>query len=90
LIERRVIIGSRVGLHARPAALFVRRVADLPIEVSLAKNGAEPVDARSIMSVLSLNIANGDEVVLSTTADDAGEHLDALTALLASDLDDHE
>lgn len=90
MIERRVTIGSRVGLHARPAALFVRRVNDLPIEVSLARNGVEPVDARSILSVLSLNIANGDEVVLSTTANDAGGHLDELTALLASDLDAHE
>lgn len=89
MIERRVVIGSRVGLHARPAALFVRTVSKLPIDVSLAKNGAEAVDARSIISVLSLDIAGGDEVTLSTTAPDGGEHLDALTELLSTDLDAH-
>lgn len=87
MIERRVTIGSRVGLHARPASLFVQRVNQMPIEVTIAKNGAQAVDARSIMSVLSLNIASGEEVVLTTPADGAEEMMDSLSALLTADLD---
>lgn len=87
MIERRVTIGSRVGLHARPASLFVQKVNQLCIDVTIAKNGSQAVDARSIMSVLSLNIASGEEVVLSTTASGAEEMMDTLSALLTADLD---
>lgn len=89
MIERRVIIGSRSGLHARPAALFVQKVNQLPFQVCIAKDGGKPVDARSIMLVLSQNIASGDGVVLSTEtdADGADALLDELSAFLSADLD---
>lgn len=94
MIERRVTIGSRSGLHARPAALFVRKVNQLQFEVCIAKDGGEPVDARSIMLVLSQNIGSGDAVVLSTESDADGVEasLDELSAFLSTDLDavDHE
>lgn len=87
MIERCVTIGSQSGLHARPAALFVQKVNQLPIPVSIAKDGGEPVDARSIMLVLSQNIACGEAVVISTDADGAEALLDDLSTFLASDLD---
>lgn len=46
--ERRVRVGSKVGLHARPAALFVQAAARQPVPVWIAKDGVDPVDARSI------------------------------------------
>lgn len=89
MIERRVTIGTPVGLHARPASRFVQRVNGLSIDVTIGKVGAEPVDARSIMSVLSLDIAGGQEVVIASTC--AGEPaeaaLDELSTFLAGDLD---
>lgn len=87
MIERRVKIGSSSGLHARPAALFVRKVTELAIPVTIAKDGQNPVDARSIMMVLTQNIACGDEVVIASTAEDSGAVIDDLCAFLASDLD---
>ena len=53
--ERRVAIGSKVGLHARPAAMFVQAAAKQPVKVTIAKAGGDPVDARSILSVLALD-----------------------------------
>jgi phosphocarrier protein HPr len=85
--ERRVVIGSKVGLHARPAAMFVQAAAKQPVKVTIAKSGGDPVDARSILSVLALDARGGEEVVLAAEGDGADEALDELAALVARDLD---
>jgi phosphocarrier protein len=88
--ERHVIVGSKVGLHARPAALFVGIAAKQPVKVSIAKPGTKPVDARSILSVLALNARNGDEVIISADGAGADDALEQLAALLSRDLDSEE
>jgi phosphocarrier protein HPr len=85
--ERRVKVGSKVGLHARPAAMFVQAAAKQPVKVTIAKGGGDPVDARSILSVLALDARGGDEVVLAAEGDGADQALDELAALVARDLD---
>jgi phosphocarrier protein HPr len=87
MTTRSVVIGSRIGLHARPAALFVQAAAAAAVPVFIAKQGGEPVSARSILSVLALDARGGEEVLL--TADGAGSDdvLDQLVALLATDHD---
>ncbi len=87
MAQRTAVIGSSVGLHARPAALFVQAAARQPVKVKIAKPGGDPVDARSILSVLGLDARNGEEVVL--TADGEGDEsaLDELAALLERNLD---
>ncbi|HEV3462555.1 MAG TPA: HPr family phosphocarrier protein [Actinomycetes bacterium] len=88
--ERRVVIGSKVGLHARPAAMFVQAAAKQPVKVTIAKVGGDPVDARSILSVLALDARGGDEVVLAADGDGAEQALEELAALVARDLDSEE
>jgi phosphocarrier protein len=88
--ERRVAVGSKVGLHARPAAMFVQAAAKQPVKVTIAKVGGDPVDARSILSVLALDARGGDEVVLVAEGDGADDALDELAALVARDLDSEE
>jgi phosphocarrier protein HPr len=90
MAERQVIIGSSVGLHARPAALFVQAVAKAPVRVFIAKQGGEPVDARSILSVLGLDARGGEVVVLSADGDGAEKVLDDLAAIVAADHDAKE
>ncbi|WP_158894970.1 HPr family phosphocarrier protein [Amycolatopsis anabasis] len=85
--EIRVKIASPVGLHARPASLFVKAAAKHSGPVSIGRPGTDPVDARSMLSVLSLAIGPGEEVVLSTDGDNAEAALTELSTLLASDLD---
>ena len=81
-------IGSRVGLHARPAALFARAAADLPVDVTIALGDGEPVDASSMLSVMTLGAAFGDSVTLRADGDGADAAVDSLAELLASELDD--
>jgi phosphocarrier protein HPr len=90
MTERNVVIGSSVGLHARPASLFVQAASRQPVKVTIAKVGAEPVepvDARSILSVLALDARHGDVVVLAAQGDGDEAALAELAALLERDLD---
>lgn len=85
--ERRTTIGSRVGLHARPAATFARAAAQTGIPVTIAAGDKAPVPAASMLSVMTLGVEFGQEVVLTADGPGAEEALDALAVLLASDLD---
>lgn len=81
--ERNVKIESRVGLHARPAALFVQTAAKAPMEVTVGKQGGAPVNAKSILAVLGLDARHGEEVVISADGEGAEALLDSLEALLS-------
>jgi phosphocarrier protein len=85
--ERRAVVASRVGLHARPAALFVQAAARQPVKVMIAKGGKHPVDARSILAVLGLDVRGGEEVVLAAEGDGAEQALDELVAVVETDHD---
>jgi phosphocarrier protein len=87
MATRQVSIGSSVGLHARPASLFVQAATATGLPVTIAKEGGNPVDARSILMVMALGAKNGETVTLAADGDGAEEALDSLVALLARDLD---
>ena len=87
MTQREVTVGSTVGLHARPAALFVQAAAQAPVPVYIAKQGGAPVDARSILSVIGLDARGGDTVVLSADGADADAVLDDLAAIVAANHD---
>ncbi len=84
---RTVTVGARVGLHARPAGAVVALASAQPAPVTLAAGGKGPVDARSMLSLLSLGAGHGDEVVVSATGEGAQASVDAVADLIASDLD---
>ena len=88
--ERTVTIASSVGLHARPAALFVQAATATGLPVQISKSGEEPVDARSILGVMALGAKHGEEVTLTAEGDGADAALDGLVELLSRDLDAQE
>lgn len=87
MAQRSALIASSVGLHARPAAVFVKAVADAGVPVTIAKAGGDPVDAASILAVMTLGAGHGDEVVLASDAPGADDVLERLAAVLGTDLD---
>ena len=87
MATRTVTIASSVGLHARPAALFVEAASATGLDVEIGRPGEELVDATSILGVMALGAKHGEEVVLSAEGDGAEEALDGLVALLSRDLD---
>jgi len=85
MVERTVIIGSKSGLHARPAGIFVQNTKGFQCSITLSKNGKQ-VNAKSILSVLTLGVEQGDRVVLHAEGEDAQAAVDKLATLLEGDL----
>lgn len=78
---RTVRIVNRAGMHARPAAEFVKLAGRFAARISVAKDGLE-VNGKSIMGVLMLAAEQGSELCLTGEGGDATEALDALADLI--------
>lgn len=85
MTTREATIAAAEGLHARPAANFVKAVKDSGVDVMIAKGDNDPVSASSILAVLGMGVKQGDVVVLSADGDGADAALDALVTQLESD-----
>jgi phosphocarrier protein len=81
-----VIVGSRVGLHARPAALIAEAVGKSGVAVTLATPGGRPIDAASPLMIMTLGAKQGVEVVV--TSEDATV-VERIAGMVAEDLDAH-
>ena len=79
-----VVVGSAVGLHARPAAIISEAAGDLDSEVTLSVAGGEPVDASSALLIMTLGAGKGATVEVSG---DSQADVDAIAALVEQDLD---
>lgn len=86
-MQREVTVASASGLHARPAAIFVKAAMAAPVKVTISKPGGKPLNAASALSVLSLGVKQGMTVVLAADGDGAEATLEELAALLETDLD---
>lgn len=87
---RTAVIASSVGLHARPAGLFVGLAGEAVrsgVTVTIGRPGQDPVNAASILSVLSLGARQGDTVELNAEGDDADAVLTRLVDELSIDRD---
>lgn len=86
-MERTVTVAILEGLHARPAAMFVQEAGKQPVPVTISRGEDEPVDAASILGVMTLGAAAGETVTLRTEGDgpDDVTALDALEAFLSQE-----
>ena len=78
-----VEIANKYGLHARPAAEFVKMANRFQAEVWIAKDDVE-VSGKSIMGVMMLAAEHGSTIVIRAAGDDSGDALEALESLVAS------
>lgn len=74
-------ITDEVGLHARPAAEFVRTAAGFAADIRITCEDRE-ADAKSLLEVLQLQAGNGATIVISAEGDDADAAIAALTTVL--------
>jgi phosphocarrier protein HPr len=79
-----VVVGSAVGLHARPAAIISEAAGELDSEVTIGLPGGDPVDASSALMIMTLGAGKGDTVEVSG---DNQEDVDTIAALVEKDLD---
>jgi len=80
-VELEVQIVNRAGMHARPAAEFVRIAGSFTAEITVEKDGLE-VNGKSIMGVLMLAAEQGSWLRLAAHGDDAHLALNALADLV--------
>ena len=80
-LERTVEIVNRMGLHARPAAEFVKLAGRFKAEVLVEKDGLE-VNGKSIMGVLMLAAEHGSRLRIQASGSDAEEAVAALSDLV--------
>ncbi|WP_432574202.1 HPr family phosphocarrier protein [Kineococcus sp. SYSU DK005] len=85
--SRTATVASRVGLHARPASLFVQAAVATGLPVTIAKGDGAPVDARSILMVMGLGAKHGETVTLTADGEGAEQALEALAGVVETDHD---
>ena len=83
VVERKFVIKSKLGLHARPAALFVRTANRFKSEVSIQK-GKQKVNGKSIMGVMMLAAGPGSHITLRITGEDAESAMEEFVKLFDS------
>src|SRR5881628_3603912 len=80
-IEKEIPIVNRLGLHARPAAMFVRIASRYRSEIWVAKEGEE-VNGKSIMGLMMLAAGQGSKLRIRCEGPDAAKAMEELEALI--------
>ena len=78
-----LLIQNRLGLHARPAALFVQMANGFESEIEVTK-GREKVNGKSIMGIMTLAAGRGSQISIRATGPDAVKAISNLTKLIRS------
>ena len=81
-LERRVTVVNRLGLHARPAAEFVKVASKFECEITVSRDTMQ-VNGKSILGVMTLAAECGSELLLRAQGEDAAAALDALAEVLS-------
>jgi phosphotransferase system HPr (HPr) family protein len=81
--EIKLIVTNEVGLHARPASVFVQTAAKFSSEIEVTYQ-EKTVNAKSILAVLTLGAHKDAEIVVKAEGDDADDALKALEELVLS------
>jgi phosphocarrier protein HPr len=87
--EASVTLRNASGLHARPAKVFAKAASASSADVVVVKDGRE-VNAKSVLSVLTLDCHRGDEIVIRAAGHGAEETLSELVRLVESGLGEAE
>jgi phosphocarrier protein HPr len=87
--EITLTIRHEVGLHARPAAIFVKAANRFKSQIMVEKDGQE-VNAKSILSVLTLGVGQGSVVTIRAEGEDEVEAIEALRELVVSNFGEEE
>lgn len=79
------VITDAQGIHARPAGLLVKEAGEYPCSVTIGKDGRD-VDAKRILSVMSLGVKQGDEIIIRADGEHEDEAIAAIEAFLKENL----
>ncbi|MCC8020965.1 MAG: HPr family phosphocarrier protein [Akkermansiaceae bacterium] len=87
MITKSFTIRNKLGIHARPAAQFVRAVSKFASDVSVEREG-ERVDGKSIMGLMMLAVGCGMVITVTVNGPDEGESMQAIESLIDRKFDE--
>ncbi len=86
MIEQEFVVENRLGLHARPAAMFVQTGSKFRCDVKVSKEAGDEkivVNGKSVMGLMMLAVASGESVRIIFDGPDEEEALTAFKKLFA-------
>ena len=86
-ISKELVVGNKLGLHARPAAMFVRVANRFSSDIQVEKDGEE-INGKSIMGLMLLAAGCGSRLRVTVTGGDAEDMVRALEELIARKFDE--
>jgi phosphocarrier protein HPr len=89
MLEHRITIRNKLGLHARAAVKFVNLSNRFVASVKIVKDGSE-IDGKSILGILTLAATQGSEITLLVVGKDEEAALKALSDLINNRFDEKE
>ncbi len=85
MYSREIVVGNETGLHARPASDFVGLAGKFQSRIELQRVGEkDKYNAKSIIMLMSLGLAEGETAILSAEGEDEMEAVEALAELVAN------
>jgi phosphocarrier protein len=88
-LEKEFTICNKMGMHARPAAQFVKRASKYACDVWVEKDD-EPVNGKSIMGLMMLAAGRGEVIKVTTEGADAEEAMKDIESLINSGFGDSD
>ena len=86
-ITKELVVTNKLGIHARPAAMFVRTASKFDCDIFVEKDG-ERVNGKSIMGLMMLAAGPGSKLLLTAEGDDAARAVVELEALVKRNFDE--
>lgn len=87
VVEKKITIKNKQGLHARPAALFVQTANKFTSDIIVQK-GKQEVNGKSIMGIMMLAAGKGSRITIKANGEDAKEAVEELQGLLSGKIDE--
>ena len=84
MVEKEAVVGPEAGLHARPAANFVKRAKQFDSEIKVLKGGRE-ANAKSTLKIMTLGAKKDDKILIRAEGEDAEAAVDALVELISAE-----
>ena len=86
-VTKEVVVNNKLGIHARPASLFVKTASRFHCNIYVEKDG-ERVNGKSIMGLMMLAAGRGSRLKILAEGSDAGKALGELEDLIKRNFDE--
>ena len=85
--SNQVTVINKLGVHARPAAMFVKTANKFASDITVEKDGEE-VNGKSIMGLMMLAAGQGSKLMVTASGDDAGQAIREIELLIERKFDE--